>query len=242
MEQMMLYKIFKMKNQIWIGLGVIGLTSIGSGCQHASLIDLTTPTVTVDCDPDTVYFQNDILPLLVSNCAMSGCHDGNSYEEEAEALNSYDAVLSSGYVDAFNWNNSKMFEAVTRGGDDQMPPPPADKLTSDQLALLETWMNQGARNNACEGGACDTLSVTYSNQVVKTINTNCKGCHSGATPSGGIDLSSYDGVAAIAADGSLLGSINFDGGYVGMPYSSSMMSDCKIAEIRIWIENGYPND
>ena len=37
----------------------------------------TTPTGT-PCDPDVVYFSKDILPLLRSNCAKSGCHDARA--------------------------------------------------------------------------------------------------------------------------------------------------------------------
>ena len=30
------------------------------------------------CNPDSVYFNQRIMPILVSNCTMSGCHNGNS--------------------------------------------------------------------------------------------------------------------------------------------------------------------
>ena len=49
-------------------------------------------------------------------------------------------------------------------------------------------------------------------------------------------------MADIAADGSFLGTIMFESGYVGMPYNGNPIPDCKIDEIRIWIENGYLND
>ena len=29
----------------------------------------------VPCDPNTIYFQQQVLPLLVSNCAVPGCHN-----------------------------------------------------------------------------------------------------------------------------------------------------------------------
>jgi len=226
-----------------IGVVLGAVAFAGLGCKHNTLIDLTDPTVTINCDPDTVYFQNDVLPLLVSNCAKSGCHEsGGGHEEEANPLSSYNEVMASDYVDPFNANHSKLIEVLTESGEDKMPPSPNEPLTASQRSLLEKWINQGARNNACEGGDCDTTVVNYSNQIVRTINTYCKGCHSGASPSGGIDLSSYSGAAAIAANGSFLGSVQFDGGYVAMPYNGTMLSDCKIAEIRIWIENGYPND
>ena len=41
----------------------------------------TPPTTNVICNPDTVYFKQKILPLIVSNCAMSGCHDAISKKD-----------------------------------------------------------------------------------------------------------------------------------------------------------------
>ena len=38
------------------------------------------PAVT-SCSPDTVYFHQTILPLITSNCAMSGCHDAISKKD-----------------------------------------------------------------------------------------------------------------------------------------------------------------
>ncbi len=220
----------------------IGIAIIPS-CRHNSLIDLTNPTVTEDCDPDTVYFKNDVYPLIISNCAKSGCHDGSSGEEEADDLSSYNAIMNSGYVKPFKANDSKMIEAIKEnGGEDKMPPPPDEPLSSAQIALLEKWINQGAKNNECSGGACDTTNVTYAGTISITMETYCNGCHSGAAPSGGIDLTSYSGVAATAADGSLLGSVMQIGGYVAMPYGADMIPDCKIDEIRIWVENNYPNN
>ena len=39
------------------------------------------PTTTSNCNPDTVYFQNTILPLVVSSCATTGCHDQKSHKD-----------------------------------------------------------------------------------------------------------------------------------------------------------------
>ncbi|HNF70154.1 MAG TPA: hypothetical protein PLL28_12320, partial [Chitinophagales bacterium] len=203
--------------------------------------DPTQHSVTDNCDPDTVYFVNDILPLIVSNCAKSGCHDGSG-EEETNELTSYETIINSDYVDAYNANHSDMIEAVTSGGgEDKMPPSPNQPLTSAQIDLLKTWINQGAHNNECSGG-CDTTAVSYSTTIVNTMSNYCNGCHSGGSPSGGIDLTTYAGVADIASDGRLMGSIQHNAGYVAMPYNAALMPECKIDEIRIWVENGFPND
>ncbi len=231
-----------MRLPIFAGTAILIAMLVAAGCQHSSTIDLTNPTVTVDCDPDTVYFQNDVYPLLISNCAnANGCHNGTG-EEDANDLSSYEAIMNSDYVDPFNANNSKLIEAITGGAEEFMPPSPNEPLSATQIDLLKKWINQGARNNACEGGDCDTTNVTYSGAITNIVNTYCVGCHQGGSPSGGISLTSYADVAAIAENGSFLGTVQFAAGYVAMPYGGNMLPDCKIDQIRIWIENGYPND
>lgn len=239
---MYLTKVIEMKIRVIILISVVSGFAFLSACKHESLFDPTLPTVTVECDPDTVYFRNDIYPLIISNCAMSGCHDGNG-EEDAEDLTSYEAIMNSDYVDPYNANESELIDKVNENDpDDIMPPPPAEPLTSAQIALLQTWINQGAKNNECAGGDCDTTNVSYTGTIAVIMETYCNGCHSGGSPSGGIDLTSYAGVAAIAADGSLLGSVMHESGFVAMPYAADMLPDCKIDEIRIWVNDNYPNN
>ncbi len=211
-----------------------------SSCTHTSFIDPSIHTITKECSPDTIYFQNEILPIIVSNCAKSGCHTAGG-EEDAKNLSSYSAIMNSGYVKPFNSNDSKIIESV-KGGDEKMPPPPDAPLTSTQIDLLEKWIDQGAFNNECEGGDCDTTSVTYSITISGIMATYCNGCHSGVSPSAGIDLTNYIGISAIAENGSLYGTIIHDPSYVAMPVGGNMLPDCKIDEIRIWIEGGYPNN
>ncbi len=212
-----------------------------SACKHDPFVDASQHTITENCDPDTVYFANDIQPLITSHCAKSGCHDGTSDEDEAEILSTYTDIMNSGFVEAFEANNSEMIEVLTEGGDDRMPPSPEEPLTAAQIELLKTWINQGARNNECSGD-CDTTSVSYSGTIATIINKYCTGCHSGATPGGDITLTNYTEVSTIAADGSLMGTITHNPDYISMPYGGSWLPDCKIDEIRIWVDNGYPND
>lgn len=213
---------------------------VGS-CRYDNLYDLTQHTNASNCDPDSVYFVNDVMPIIISNCASEeDCHvqDG----EELKNLSSYDEILNSGYVRPFDANDSKLIEVLTDDGDDRMPKPPREPLTPEQIQLLTTWINQGAANNECSGGGCDTSNVTYSGTIANTMETYCTGCHDNVSPSASIDLTTYAGVAAIAEDGSLLGTIQHEAGYVAMPYGGSWLPDCKIEEILIWVQNGYPND
>src|SRR5512138_3493927 len=39
------------------------------------------PPASSTCSADSVYFQQQVLPVFVSNCAMSGCHDNATHKE-----------------------------------------------------------------------------------------------------------------------------------------------------------------
>ncbi len=43
------------------------------------------------------------------------------------------------------------------------------------------------------GGECDTSWVSYSALFLLFMATNCNGCHSPASPTGGVVTSTYDG-------------------------------------------------
>jgi hypothetical protein len=96
--------------------------------------------------------------------------------------------------------------------------------------------------------ACDTSNVTYSGTIVPILQDNgCITCHSGQVPSGNISLEDYDDVASSAAIdpgnyGSLYGSIDHAPGNSPMPKGGGKISDCSIAQVKAWIDDGYPNN
>ena len=193
------------------------------------------------CDPDTVYFRNDVLPLLLSNCTTSGCHDQET-AQKGVVLIDYASVISTGDIKPGDPDGSEIFEKITETDPDKrMPPPPNTALTPDQINIIKTWIEQGALNNSCDSG-CDTTNVTFSGTVWPTLENNCVGCHSGNTPSGGILLTNYNEVVAIAVNGKLQGAINHQPNFSPMPKNGNKLSDCSIREIEIWIENGTPNN
>lgn len=199
---------------------------------------------TVVCAPDTAYFQNDILPLFVSNCAMTACHDAQTHQTGI-VLDSYNNIIATGNVRAFDVNHGKIYESLTTGDiGDRMPPSPRPSLTPDKINLITKWINQGALNNVCNagGGACDTTHVTYAGIVAPLLQAHCTGCHNSASPGGNINLTSYAGVQPVALNGHLLGSVNHDAGFSAMPKNITKLADCQISQIRIWIQNGSLND
>lgn len=182
--------------------------------------------------------RNTILPLLTSNCAMSGCHDVASHKEGL-ILNNYTGIMR--IVRAGNASGSKLVSVITTSNNgDVMPPPPAARLTTAQIDLIKKWINQGAKNNTC--ASCDTATFTYSAAVKTILGNKCVGCHTGASAGGGVELSTYNGVKASAQAGTLLGSIQQKAGYEPMPQGGAKLPDCEITQIQKWITAGALNN
>ena len=231
-----------------LGLMLLSLFLVGMyQCKHDPDLDIYNgqnphiPTESMTCDSDTIYFQNDVLPLLVSTCSTSGCHDTES-AEDGVILVDYASVIATGEIKTGNPSDSELYEKIMDNDpEEMMPPPPNNSLTTDQKNMIKKWIEQGAKNNSCDSG-CDTLNVTFSTSVWPTLSTNCVGCHSGANPDGNIVITDYNSIVTLANTGSLLGVINHEGNYSPMPKNGQKLSDCKIAEIKIWIEDGTPNN
>jgi hypothetical protein len=195
-----------------------------------------------DCDPGTVYFQQQILPIFQSSCAVPDCHSSVN-PQEGLVLNSYNSIMGSGEITPGNPGEGDIFESLTEEDpEDIMPQPPYDPLSAEQIQLIQIWIQQGALNNSCASLNCDTLEVTFNADIWPIIENSCQGCHSGNSPQGNLSLNDYSQISTIAGNGSLYGSVSGDPDYTAMPYNASSLSDCQIEMIRLWVENGYPND
>jgi mono/diheme cytochrome c family protein len=193
------------------------------------------------CDSDSVYFNQQVLPFLVANCAMTGCHDAGT-ASDGIVLNSYQALMNSDIVKPGDPTDSDLIEAITNTDpDDKMPPPPAAPLSAAQINLIAAWISQGAQNLSCDD-ACDTSNVTWTTSVKPIIQQKCQGCHQGASPSGGVRLETYNEVRIRALDGSLRGTVEHQSGWKPMPDGAPRLPDCDLAKIRIWVSAGAPNN
>ncbi len=227
------------------------------GCQHEPVTPVIINTGGNDggsgtggvhngipCNADTVYFEQDILPLLVSNCAMPGCHDAGTAQENV-ILTNYQHIIQTGEIVAGFPDGSELFEKITENDlDDRMPPLPAAGLSTDQIALVRKWIQQGAQNNRCNSnnGPCDTSNISFSGHIKPVLQGNCVGCHHASLSSGGINLSTHAGVVSAATSGRLTGAVRHQTGYVSMPPGGNALDSCNIAKIEYWILKGLPNN
>ncbi len=202
--------------------------------------DTTFPSPGHPCDPDTIYFERDLLPLLQSSCAQPGCHDAITMQDGVR-LTDYNSVMQTADVDPFDPEGSKIYEVVIENDpEDRMPPPPASAWPQENIDILYTWIAQGAQNLYCDEEECDTSNVSYTAPVSGIIQKHCLGCHSDNNPLGGLSLQGYNNVVAVANDGRLIGTVKHEAGYPAMPKNSSKLSDCKILQLEIWTQNGTP--
>jgi len=192
------------------------------------------------CDPDTIYFERDLLPLLQSSCAQPGCHDAITMQDGVR-LTDYASVMETGGVVPSDPGASDIYEVVTEDDPDKiMPPPPRAPWPQENIDILNTWIAQGAQNLFCDEEECDTTNVIYTSPVSGIIQKHCLGCHNDNNPLGGLSLEGYNNVAAVANDGRLMGVVNHDAGYPPMPKNAAKLSDCKILQLQIWTDNGTP--
>lgn len=228
--------------------------TFNAGCQFDK-VDITgDPTDTTgtdpndtivqsDCDPNTVYFEKDVFPIIASSCAKSGCHDAASHQDGV-ILDSYENIMNTADIRPGNPGGSDLYEHITEDDEDKrMPPPPNDPLTQEQIALIRKWIQTGAQNLTCnEGNACDDSNVTYTQTVASILQKNCVGCHNPNFTSGNVILSTYSGASAVAKSGLLYGVISHTPGFKPMPLSGNKLSDCNIKLIKKWVDNGAPNN
>lgn len=201
------------------------------------LISFTTCTWKAS-DP-SVCFSENILPIFVSKCSMSGCHGPGS--KRRSDFTTYDGIMTK--VTANHPLRSEIYTKI-EGSGANMPPKNYTQLTSQEIYLIKAWISMGALNSTKCIIVCDTTSFKFAEDIQPIMNTWCVGCHntSGSSTSGNIDLSSYPGVVNSIAHNQLMGSIKHSSGYNPMPQGGNQLSGCQISKIQSWINSGYPNN
>jgi hypothetical protein len=220
-------------------------TNTSTASNTSTTTTSTTTTLSLPCsDASTTNAQNQIcfdtaiLPLIVSNCAMSGCHDAITRADGYD-LSSYNKIVSKGVISG-NYKGSKIYTEIASGS---MPPKPRIALKSTQAQLIADWIQQGAKQVTCAGNSMPTTTtISYVQHISPLLQLNCTGCHSAAVPSGNVDLSTYTAVKKYVATGQLYGSVAHLVGYKPMPSTVSKLSDCQISVIKSWIDAGAANN
>lgn len=201
-------------------------------------VNMDTVT-TRSCDPDTIYFENHILPILVSNCALSGCHDVATASDGVK-LNDYTNIISTGEVVPFDPEDSELFEVLIEDDPDKFMPP-TGKLDDATIDLIAGWISQGALNNSCEEETeddCDITNISLSTDILPIFEMKCAGCHATGVASGSVVLDTYVGINTVAQSGQLIGALSHAAGFSPMPQGLDQLDECTINKIKSWIDDG----
>ncbi|MEZ5008158.1 MAG: c-type cytochrome domain-containing protein [Chitinophagales bacterium] len=221
--------------------------TVGISCQHEIFVGNEEIETIEPCNPQFIHYMNDIQPILSASCAVPGCHDAATPTAQIN-LASYEGVMST----------KVRGELIVKPGDGAgsilnrslraqdiivvMPPPFNLAITDAQKNLIRDWIDQGAVNaEPCVNIDCDTMRFDWSTTIRPIIRTYCNGCHYGDYAYGDVLLSFHSQVQELALNGDLFNSITGQEGVRLMPLDVPL-PDCKITQIKKWIENGAPRD
>ncbi|HEX6914488.1 MAG TPA: hypothetical protein VF145_04575 [Chitinophagaceae bacterium] len=105
--------------------------------------DVVSPGADPNGPPQQVSFSGDVLPILNSKCATSGCHDGvPSHKPALTAEKAYGSLVNGGYVNLMLPSQSSIY-LVIKGGS----MPPTGPLKSSDVQKVYDWIRTGAANN-----------------------------------------------------------------------------------------------
>ena len=98
-----------------------------------------------------VSFNSHVKPVLLNNCALSGCHDGFSYAPDNPGspifrLETYADVLNEGLVSTLEPERSRLAQ-VLRGELLHPDDPYFRALNANQREGIIQWIREGALNN-----------------------------------------------------------------------------------------------
>lgn len=130
----------------WLFLLVI---IAGTACKHPK----PTPVIP-DIDPASTQYPLEIAKILVSKCAVSGCHNEKSYSaagslrlDDWQYL--FDGSSNGAVAIPYSPENSSLLYFLNPGGYDELSVVPtmpfnADPLSKEEYSLIKSWIADGA--------------------------------------------------------------------------------------------------
>src|SRR3954451_14318750 len=119
---------------------------------------IATPALAADDAP--VSFSKDLRPLLNANC--NACHKPEKSKGDLD-MTTYVSLMKGGKhgstVVPGDPSKSKMVEQIA-GPEPEMPPE-GDPLKKEQVALIERWIKEGAKDDTPTPGSIKLEPPTY---------------------------------------------------------------------------------
>ena len=89
---------------------------------------------------------------------------------------------------------------------------------------------------------CSTDNMSYSEDILPIITTNCYQCHDAASNFGNVTIEGYESFIEYVNAGTIIGVITHSPGFPPMPSNMPKLLDCEIAKVQSWIEQGALNN
>ena len=105
--------------------------------QAACVNDKYIPAV-VNNQCDTTYYARVIKPIIITNCTMSGCHDGHSIIPN---FNNYIEVKEE--IEEIDNHEPEFLLRLKKPYNDQGHMPVGGMLSPSEIHLIENWINSG---------------------------------------------------------------------------------------------------
>jgi hypothetical protein len=123
-------------------ISLLALAALLNGCYYDKY-DVLYPSA-ASCDTTNVSYSGTIAPIINTNC-LTACHGDNVYQSFGGGYN------LQGYTNFKNMatmnNSTLLINCINWApGYDQMPNN-GQKLSSCNILLIQTWINDGAKNN-----------------------------------------------------------------------------------------------
>jgi len=112
-------------------LSILLVLSALAACEYSTIVpDVPSPNVPVN-------FATDIQPIFTKGCP---CHVPGGPTPNLTAGNSYASLTTNNLVVAGNATSSILYQEVSTGG-------MSAYCNAQSVALIQNWINQGAKNN-----------------------------------------------------------------------------------------------
>lgn len=122
--------------------------------QHSNAILLTLASILPACAYQQVSYEHDITPIFARNC--NGCHmapNGYGYRVTGLKMDSYDSIIQGtiyGPIIVAGDSRRSILNKLVEGraGSKQSNSHGDEEgISSEEIELLKTWVDQGALNN-----------------------------------------------------------------------------------------------
>lgn len=194
--------------------------------------------------PKQVDFQAEIQPILAAKC--QACHQGSGAPSNLR-LDSPEGIAKGGdsgtVITPGKPADSLLFIRISDRAGLRMPPS-GDPLSAAEIAVVKTWIEQGASMPAVSAA-----NDAFTRDVQPILASACYACHSGAEPRAQLNLS----VKSMALKGSASGAVILPGnskdsriihrlramdGQSQMPLNGKPLREEQITTIARWIDEG----